>query len=140
MGKAHQAGQQGFRVRLAVHPGLGFLMLAGIEAQLQGQEVGARRQFFLGLEVLRAAFFLAVLERVERGTEQPVWASLARELQGGHRFQVAHRALCGLMPRQAVASEQQQLVKPVGIHALQLRQQVVPFAVLARKVRQGRHG
>ncbi|MNC47634.1 hypothetical protein D3C75_967050 [compost metagenome] len=64
-------------------------------------------------------------------------AGLAGDLQGCDRFQVAHRALAGLVARQAVAGEQQQLVEAGGIHALQLGEQVVTFAVLAGEVRQG---
>ncbi|MNG99081.1 hypothetical protein D3C79_582420 [compost metagenome] len=81
-------------------------MLGGIEAQLQGEEVSPRCQLFLSLEVLGAAFFLVVLERVQRRTQQPVRAGLAGNLQGGDRFQITHRALARFMAGQAVASQQ----------------------------------
>lgn len=139
MGEAHQAGQHGFGRGLAAHPVHGFLVFGCVEAQLQGKEVGPRSQFFLGLEVLRTAFFLVVLERVQRRAQQPVRAGLAGNLQRGHRLQVAHRALAGFMPRQTVTGQQQQLVEAGRLHALQLREQVVAFAVLAGEMRQGRH-
>lgn len=95
---------------------------------------------FFGLAVLRAAFGFLVLERVERGGQQPVRTGLADDLQGGDRFQVAHRALTGVVAGQAIAAEQQELVEAGAVHALQLRQQVAAFAVLAREVQQGGDG
>ncbi|MNH03530.1 hypothetical protein D3C79_627950 [compost metagenome] len=80
-------------------------MLAGIEAQLQGEEIGPRSELLLCLEILRTAFLLAVFEWVECSPQQPVGAGLASNLQCGDRFQIAHRALAWLVAWQAIASQ-----------------------------------
>ncbi|CAB5653373.1 Uncharacterised protein [Pseudomonas putida] len=68
-GEAHHAGRERLGVGLAAHPLDGFEVLAGVIAQLQGQKVRAGGELLFGLEVLGAAFFLAVLERVHAGAE-----------------------------------------------------------------------
>ena len=110
---------------------LGFEMLGGVETQLQGQEIRAGQQFLLRLQVLRGAFFLAVFERVQRRAQQPVLAVLAGNLQRGHRLQIAHGRLARLVARQAIATEQQQLLQPARLHRRHLAQQVRALAVLA---------
>ena len=136
VGQPHHTGQHGFDAALGAHPGLGFEMLGGVEAQLQGQEIRAGQQFLLRLQVLRGAFFLTVFERVQRRAQQPFRAVLAGNLQRGHRLQIAHGRPSRIMARQAVPTEQQQLRQAPRLHRVHLAQQVGARAILAREMQQ----
>ena len=130
-------------VKLMTHASMGFMpccaciqawastCLAASKPNCRVRKSAPASSFFRAFRYCAPPSSSRYLNGFNAAPSSPVRSVLAGNLQRGHRLQIAHGGPAGIMARQAVPAEQQQLIQATGLHRRHLTQQIRALAVLA---------